>query len=429
MDNKLVLIFTPNNPFPPRHGAHHRVVQQLLDLAPSYKIILASSNFTTDIPWPTTPRGMKKLCNDHSIESIYIYEDSITYKFYQLGHALFRRLYQRTKLVVFLSISSALNDFLMALWLRAISLRFDFSAIIIHYSRWAHLAQGIKGPTKAIELHDILPLNKFLSVTISDLLESGHYLSANQDNPLVSYIDNAIQIPLTIQKEIQRDIRILNKYDIVWMISQREEQLLQRLGLRTKSLLIHPVVDILPSSDHKYLPPLIPIGPNCFNVYSLLVFINEVLPLIDPSIWDHNRIIVSGDFGNYTHSVKLNHPLYGIGFVDDYKSLLLRSSLMIVPTAVGTGQQIKIYEALAAGIPIISYRSSVSSDLVDRCPSIIAVDSHRQFAECLAAFLSDSSLRRKYTHLAYSFAIQTRTTISERRYSESLANALFESSA
>jgi glycosyltransferase involved in cell wall biosynthesis len=89
------------------------------------------------------------------------------------------------------------------------------------------------------------------------------------------------------------------------------------------------------------------------------------------------------------------------GTVDDVRPYLWESAVSIVPLRIGGGTRLKIYEAMAARIPVVS--TSVGSEGLDiRDGENIAIaDSPQQFAPACLALLEDADARRRMAASAW----------------------------
>jgi hypothetical protein len=171
------------------------------------------------------------------------------------------------------------------------------------------------------------------------------------------------------------------------------------------------------------LGPILPIGPNPFNTFSLLRFLDEVVPLLDLKSPAIPEIKVTGRFWG-DRQVSMPKPLRYCGVIDNYVDVLSSSTFMIAPTAIGTGQQIKIFEALALGIPVVSYKSAVPADVLEANPSIIAVDTPSEFASMLNRLFLDEQCLCHYADLALEAADRQAREHASRPYSSSLRKIL-----
>ena len=88
------------------------------------------------------------------------------------------------------------------------------------------------------------------------------------------------------------------------------------------------------------------------------------------------------------------------GTVPDIRPFLWGSSVSIVPLRIGGGTRLKVYEAMAAGIPVVS--TTIGAEGLTTCPpeNIRIADTPESFAgECLE-LLADSAERERVSAAA-----------------------------
>lgn len=420
MNNPTVLIFFPNNCFPPLHGSHHRCIQQVDDLSHSYRIYFASSRESTDTAWPVDRQACRLSAKQYGIKEVFLFEDSLAGRVDHVLGVVIWKVYLATDFAFIKRFRILIQKWIMALWFGWLAISLKSVSVIIHYTKWAFLSRFTRSSLKVIELHDILPIQKYLVAELRKLFQSSRPGQLINQVPWPWYIDNLNQLPSSVIAEINRDNIALNRFDLVWMISKREQYLLESLGLSSKSIIIYPSISSKCLSDCKTLPPLLPLGPNVFNAYSMLRFIRDVVPLINVDQETPAEVLVTGSLGYSYPSIEIGPPLRHIGFVKDYIDLLSRSCLMLAPTAVGTGQQVKIFEALSVGTPVLAYKSAVPDDVLANNPCIIAAENESQFAGYLSDFIKNKHLRIKYANLAAKSSAGQARVIASRPYSHSL---------
>jgi glycosyltransferase involved in cell wall biosynthesis len=92
------------------------------------------------------------------------------------------------------------------------------------------------------------------------------------------------------------------------------------------------------------------------NLTAIEWFIRRVLPRIADERPDARLVVVGSDppppdlFAGAGHSVEL------LGFVEDIRTELARRALFVCPILSGSGVRVKLLEAFAAGIPVVSTR-------------------------------------------------------------------------
>jgi glycosyltransferase involved in cell wall biosynthesis len=116
------------------------------------------------------------------------------------------------------------------------------------------------------------------------------------------------------------------------------------------------------------------------NVEALNWFVEQVFPLIRarrPGV----RLIVIGSDPPPRHSFRDSEAIELIGFVEDVREPLRRYSLFMCPILSGSGVRVKLLEAFAAGIPVVSTRLGAEG-LASQDGDICALaDSPEGFAE------------------------------------------------
>jgi O-antigen biosynthesis protein len=116
------------------------------------------------------------------------------------------------------------------------------------------------------------------------------------------------------------------------------------------------------------------------NVEALSWFVNEVFPLIREKE-ARARLIVIGSDPPPRHSLRESDAIDLIGFVEDVRAPLARYALFMCPILSGSGVRVKLLEAFAAGIPVVSTRLGAEG-LADSDGDIAALaDDPRDFAQ------------------------------------------------
>ena len=137
-------------------------------------------------------------------------------------------------------------------------------------------------------------------------------------------------------------------------------------------------------------PPLYLAHTNNFNFQGSAYFARKVLPLIlrrDPSF----QLRIAGNI------CKVIKPVEGIelmGFVEDLEGLYQRTRYSICPLLGGTGQQVKVMEAMSYGLPVVVLpRIAKATGIVDGLNGLVAGDAE-SFAEACLRLWQDPELVR-----------------------------------
>lgn len=120
------------------------------------------------------------------------------------------------------------------------------------------------------------------------------------------------------------------------------------------------------------------------NAEGVRWFIEEVLPELRKLV-PRFRFTVVGK-GAPRSLLALGRPgeIEFTGWVDDVRPWLARSDVCVVPIHVGGGTRIKILEAMAAGVPVVSTRVGAEGIAARDGESIVLADSPAQMARAVA---------------------------------------------
>jgi polysaccharide biosynthesis protein PslH len=138
------------------------------------------------------------------------------------------------------------------------------------------------------------------------------------------------------------------------------------------------------------------------NIEGLNWFVANVLPLIHARRPDCSLAVVGRRPTAEVRRLAGTHKhIHVTGTVDDVRPYLWQSRVSIVPLRIGGGTRLKIYEAMAARIPVVS--TSVGAEGLDISDgeNIAIADSPQQFAERCVALLGDSGARRRMAENAW----------------------------
>lgn len=127
------------------------------------------------------------------------------------------------------------------------------------------------------------------------------------------------------------------------------------------------------------------------NVDALIYFYEEIFPFVLQSHKDISLTVI-GQFAKHLIPTNSNHVHY-TGFVDDYRGYLNDCVLLVVPIRIGGGTRLKILEAMALGVPVVSTAVGCEGIGAEKNKDIIIADTPQEFADGIKAVLKDKSLR------------------------------------
>jgi GT2 family glycosyltransferase/glycosyltransferase involved in cell wall biosynthesis len=107
------------------------------------------------------------------------------------------------------------------------------------------------------------------------------------------------------------------------------------------------------------------------NVEALQWFLQEVFPRIRKEE-PRARLVIVGSDPPPRHSLRDPEAIEMIGFVEDVREPLMRYSVFVCPILAGSGVRVKLLEAFASGIPVVSTRMGAEG-LADKDGEICAL--------------------------------------------------------
>lgn len=128
------------------------------------------------------------------------------------------------------------------------------------------------------------------------------------------------------------------------------------------------------------------------NVDALLYFNEEIFPIVRQDNTDISLTVI-GEFETNLLPKKNNHICF-TGFVEDFRSYLSDCDLLVVPLRIGGGTRLKILEAMALGIPVVSTTIGSEGIEVQKGKDIIIADTAKDFADSIITVLRKDQLRQ-----------------------------------
>ena len=197
--------------------------------------------------------------------------------------------------------------------------------------------------------------------------------------------------------------RVCNKFDLVFTVSERDKEVLKnRLGVRSR-------VEVLPTGvDTEFFSP----RRGSSVIEDRLVFLGSLdwLPNIDAIRWflediypalRETRASVSLDIVGRRPNEQLlrladsDAKIRVLADVPDVRPSLEECSVFVVPLRIGGGTRIKIYEAMAMGLPVVS--TSLGAQGLDVHPgeNIEIADSVHSLVQGILQLLDDPAARSR----------------------------------
>ena len=182
----------------------------------------------------------------------------------------------------------------------------------------------------------------------------------------------------------------LERADVVLAIQHEEagilrERLSSKVHVQTLGHMIAPrSLGLRPAASACFVGSRTP-----SNIQALHYLLEEILPRIRASEPDFLLHVA----GSICEAVSLPAGVVAHGIVPDLDDIYARAPVMINPVRAGTGQNIKMLEAMAAAIPTVSTRTGARGFLPGDLGGVVVIDDYDAagFAAAIVRLISDPS--------------------------------------
>ncbi|WP_290601633.1 glycosyltransferase [Anabaena sp. AL93] len=388
--NKKALIFFPHNPYPAKTGAHQRCLSLIKALqAWGYNITLCGWNIITDHHYPQDTAALKTIESALNVKVLVYKGTAEDYQFIQTIQL------QNNSDPFGIYTPPGLKQFF-----EQIFDQISPQLVVVNYSLWGELINNNKF-SKSLTVLDAINLFT-LNTQMQNNLQN--YLSSPPYHPDKINLE-AIQENFYLKQDLQpalKEYQIFDKYDYTLVISNQETSQIANHTQNTKLIYIPMTYAPVVVSNSYQEKPIFAVGPNRFNIQGYLYFTKQVLPKLLALIPDFELQVV----GMICEQLA---PVNGVelsGFVPDLTSIYSNSCFAICPLIGGTGQQVKIVEAMAHGLPVIALSNVAHSSPIEHGVNGFIANNADEFAQYTIQLWQDRELCER-------LGIAARKTIAE----------------
>lgn len=200
---------------------------------------------------------------------------------------------------------------------------------------------------------------------VKEIYPNAKYISSEHD---VSYlgIKRNISIHRGLKKKYyislynnikNRELRCVNRCDLTYTHNNKDKKLLEDDGIAPEKLDV--LVPYYETTENTYLKSKFHSNDVVFygamnrieNEISAIWFIHNVMPMLE----DKNiRFVILGNHPSNRMKSYESKKIHITGFVEDVFSVLSNSLCMVAPLQAGAGIKVKVLEAMAAGVPVLT---------------------------------------------------------------------------
>lgn len=272
----------------------------------------------------------------------------------------------------------------------------------------------------------------------------GHNVVTNQIKTLIPYERNLVKhlyMISQLRKTENYEIDMCNKMTKCFVCSDRDKQYLSDMIKNTNIVAIPNGVDIdffssnFCENNLNIIPPknskkLIFIGTLDYGPCEKAVyyFCTEILPLIEQKISEIQFIAVGRNPSKRIRTLaKRKSNIILTGWVEDVRPYIHTADIFVVPLLSGSGTRLKILDAMAMRIPVVSTTIGAEGLEVKDGESILIADSPYEFLSAVEYLLQNNirakTIVKKAFNLAkkqYSWQVISKKVLSQYKLMEDL---------
>jgi glycosyltransferase involved in cell wall biosynthesis len=380
---KKVLFFFPQKPYPPETGAHKRCVQLLGGLRDLGCQINFASSAYRNLSWTNDAvQHLKK----HFGCDVNIFHPSIAQRGVSAGIDYIKKLACPRE-----DRPQYLMSFYARSWFSNISTEYEPDILFVNYATYDALVDWEIHHycNSIIEMHDLITVNRSMRLLMKKEVGAQAIITGRK-------IDKILDLDYYNKRQFSAnpsEYRIYDKYKYTICISKDEKN---KVAVNTQNTTaVHiPMTHEVQYINNKYeAEALFCVGPNPFNSQGYYYFVNNVLPVIHKKRPDFN-LKITGYFYENSYP-RLADGISYSGFVDDLKPVYELARFFICPVFGGTGQQVKIVEAMAHGLPVVAFKNAAIRSPIRHGINGLVANSAEEFAEHVLTLWCDKSLCKK----------------------------------
>lgn len=210
---------------------------------------------------------------------------------------------------------------------------------------------------------------------------------------------------------------VYDRFEHTLSISPVEADLIRANTSSTRVSYVPVTMPAIDARDRWEGPAVTVMSDYVANIQGLAFLVRRVLPAVLAAAPDFRLAV----YGNLCARLSPTPGLDLAGFAPDLSAAYRRCGFAVSPVLGGTGQQVKVVEAMAHGLGVVAMRRGAAASPVRHGENGLLADTPAEFADHLVRLWRDPDLRRRLGTAA-------RHTIAEecspRRLTESLAAAL-----
>jgi len=220
--------------------------------------------------------------------------------------------------------------------------------------------------------------------------------SHHQKNPIKKIL---AKIESNKLKKLEK--KTCSEVDLVITISDEEKDVIKNWGIPIdKIITVGMGVDtdkFRPVSLNNDSMNIVNLGLARFppNVDAIFYFYNEIYPKIKKKLPDARSFVVGAEPPKSVQRLEEDKSIKVLGFVDNLDEFLIETGVFIIPLRIGGGVKVRLMNALAMGLPIVTTSIGVEGIEATHMEDLIVSDTAEEFAEAVIKILTNQELKKK----------------------------------
>lgn len=198
------------------------------------------------------------------------------------------------------------------------------------------------------------------------------------------------------------ELKACEEFDIVFTVTENDRQTLASEHGDLDNLVCLPIgVDFnrFPRVElRRDARDIVSIGTMSWppNIDATLYFAREIYPLVRARAQGVRFVITGSNPPESVRSLPSDDESIAVtGFVEDIASVASHAAVFVVPLRSGSGLRVKILNALAMGLPVVSTSVGCEGIGAEHGRHLLIADGEEEFADAVVRLLSDFDLRKR----------------------------------
>lgn len=193
--------------------------------------------------------------------------------------------------------------------------------------------------------------------------------------------------------------RALNEFDAHLVVSEDDAERLRGVNSKARILVIENGVDVASFANEGATRKsrIVFVGSMDYhaNIEGVTSFARNVWPLLHGKKPELSFTIVGRDPAPSVRELSSIAGVEVTGSVDDVRPYYREAIAAVVPLNVGGGSRLKILEAMAAGVPVVSTTRGAEGLVVRNGKDILLVESNKEFVDAVIGLADNQELRNR----------------------------------